>query len=518
MKPADFDVIVIGAGFAGLSTAVRLTRGGARVLVLEARPRLGGRATAFPDSVTGELVDNGQHILLGCYVETFAFLTEIGALDHVRLQPQLTVAMIDPEGRWSRLVCPALPAPWHLVAGILEWDALSWADRLSALRLAAPLKVGLRQAQTEEAWRQGPAAQARDASDRRGPIAASPGETAESWLGRYGQTERLREMLWRPLALAALNQPADRAAAPPFARVLAEMFGRDPRAAAIGLPTRPLDLMYAQPARAFIEHHGGEVRTGVAARVRISERLVEAVEAEGARWSPKAVVAAVPWFAIGDLFGVNGVKPETVPPTGDATSDSDMSRPTGDAPDHRQQVGRAAPALPPLLAAIVERAGRMASSPIATVNLWFDRQVLDEPFVGLPGRAMQWVFDKRQAFGGSASHLSLVSSGADRLVNRPNDQLIAAAHRELLEAIPGVRPARLLRSTVVRERRATFSLAPGQPARPATVTDVRGLFLAGDWIDTGLPATIESAVRSGHRAAEAVLGLMAESRRPGAES
>ena len=93
-------------------------------------------------------------------------------------------------------------------------------------------------------------------------------------------------MLWRPLALAALNQPADGAAAPPFARVLAEMFGRDPRAAAIALPTRPLHLMYAEPARAFIEHHGGEVRTGVAARVRVSDRAVEAVEAAGARWTP----------------------------------------------------------------------------------------------------------------------------------------------------------------------------------------------------------------------------------------
>jgi squalene-associated FAD-dependent desaturase len=470
MKPVDFDVIVIGAGFAGLSAAVALTRRGVRVLVLEARSRLGGRATAFPDSATGELVDNGQHILLGCYVETFTFLRDIGAIDHLRLQPQLSVPMIDRAGQRSRLVCPPLPAPWHLVAGILEWDALTWADRLSALRMAAPLKIGLRQAQAEAARRQHPAA----GEEQPGPIAASPGETVESWLVRYGQTERLREMLWRPLALAALNQPADCAAAPPFARVLAEMFGRDPRAAAIALPTRPLHLMYAEPARAFIEHHGGEVRTGVAASVRVSDRGVEAVEAAGSRWTPTAVVAAVPWFAIGDLFKIGGLTPDTT-------------------------------YVPPLLGGIIERAGRMSSSPIATVNLWFDRPVLDEPFVGLPGRAMQWVFDKRDVSGGSASHLSLVSSGADRLVNRPNDQLIAAAHTELLEAIPAVRPARLVRSTVVRERHATFSLAPGQPARPGTATGVPGLFLAGDWLDTGLPATIESAVRSGHRAAAAIL-------------
>jgi uncharacterized protein with NAD-binding domain and iron-sulfur cluster len=116
---------------------------------------------------------------------------------------------------------------------------------------------------------------------------------------------------------------------------------------------------------------------------------------------------------------------------------------------------------------------------------------------------MQWVFDKRQAFGASASHLSLVSSGAAALSDRRNDELIAAAHAEVVEAFPRARTARLLRATVIREPRATFSLAPGQPRRPETVTPVRGLYLAGDWIDTGLPATIESAVRSGHRAGDA---------------
>ena len=115
---------------------------------------------------------------------------------------------------------------------------------------------------------------------------------------------------------------------------------------------------------------------------------------------------------------------------------------------------------------------------------------------------MQWVFDKRAVVGDGASHLSLVSSGASPLVDQTNDALIAAAHQELLEALPAIRPARLLRATVIREPSATFSLAPGQPQRPESRTPVRGLFLAGDWIDTGLPATIESAVRSGHTAAD----------------
>jgi hydroxysqualene dehydroxylase len=445
-----FDAVVVGAGFAGLSAAVRLTQHGARVLVLEARARLGGRATAFADRDTGELVDNGQHVLLGCYTETLAFLREIGAGANVRVEPRLSVTMIDRTGRRSRLECPALPSPLHLLAGVFEWDALRWVDRLSVLQMAGPIK------QARRALRPGTTS-----------IAASPGETVDAWLVRNGQTPRIREMLWEPLALAALNQPIAQAAAPPFARVLAEMFGSDAQAAAVVLPTKPLHLMYAEPAREYLESRGGSVRTGALAKVTIesgANPLLE-VEALRERWLPDVVVAAVPWFAIGELVA------------GDTSG----------------------------LQHLLARASQMASSPIVTVNLWFDRDVLgdvDAPFVGLPGRSMQWVFDKRAVFGGDASHLSLVSSGASPLVAQTNEELIADAHDELLDALPAVRRASLVRATVVREPRATFSLAPGQPARPQVATPVRGLYLAGDWIDTGLPATIESAVRSGHRAAD----------------
>jgi len=444
-----YDAVVIGAGFAGLSAAVRLTRGGARVAVLEARGRLGGRATAFPDRESGELVDNGQHVLLGCYTETFAFLRDIGALNNVRLEPQLAVTMIDRRGRRSRLACPALPPPFHLLAGIMDWDALSWTDRVSVLGMAVPLRNARRSLQPGSAVK-----------------AASPGETVENWLIRNGQTPRIREMLWDPLALAALNQSPQKAAAPVFARVLAEMFGDDPRAAAVALPIKPLHLMYAEPARDFIEAAGGTVRTGAPARIRMQDRSVAAVEAAGEQWSAERVIAAVPWFALSDVFD----------------------------------------GAPPALAEVLDRARRMSSSPIVTVNLWFDRPAMDEPFIGLPGRAMQWVFDKRLLFGGETSHVSMVSSGAASMVGLTNEALVEQAHAELLEALPHLRAARITGAAVVREPRATFSLAAGEPARPSTETAVRGLLLAGDWIDTGLPGTIESAVRSGHTAATAALG------------
>lgn len=431
-----YDVVVVGAGFAGLSAAVRLTKRGARVLVLEARSRLGGRATAFSDRETGELVDNGQHVLAGCYTDTLAFLADIDAMANVNVQRQLSITMIDRDGRRSRLECPRLPSPLHLLGGIIKWDALGWRDRISVLRLAGPPK-------------------------------ASPDETVDAWLRRHGQTARLREMLWEPLALAALNQPVTEAAAPVFARVLAEMFGSDPQAAAIILPAKPLHQMYAEPARIFIERNGGAVRTGAQASIVVGPSGAT-VDVAGERWTPGAIVSAVPWFKLDGLIA------------GDRSP----------------------------LSGVIDRANRMTSSPIVTVNLWFDRVVMpgdDVAFLGLPGRDMQWVFDKRLAFGGSASHLSLVSSGASPLVAKTNAELVAAALEELSGALPEVRAARLVRSTVVREPRATFSLAPGQPARPGAATAIPGLFLAGDWIDTGLPATIESAVRSGHQAAELCL-------------
>ncbi len=451
------DALVVGAGFAGLSAATALAEQGARVLVLEARPSLGGRATAFTDPVTGERVDNGQHVLLGCYHETFRFLRRIGTEADVWLQRDLQMDVVDRRGRSSRLACPALPAPFHLLAGLMRWSALGWRDRLAALRMG------------------------------RRPSPRS-GETARRWLERLGQTPRLIELLWEPLAVASLNEPIDVASAAPLAVVLDRVLaGR--RDVALGLARTPLDQLYALPARAFVEALGGQVRQGVVAEIAVvgghegestagvppSSNL--SVRAGDEVWAPHVVIAAVGWYALPSLFTPR----------------------------------------PAQLAATLESAERTAASPIVTVNLWFDRPVSSAAFVGLPGRTMQWVFDKRALFGASTSHLSLVSSGAGAIVGRSNQDLTDVALDELRAALPAAREAVLLRSVVVREKRATFSVAPGQPSRPATVTGVAGLFLAGDWIDTGLPATIEGAVVSGHRAAaEALTCLAALPRQPAA--
>jgi squalene-associated FAD-dependent desaturase len=314
----------------------------------------------------------------------------------------------------------------------MSWRALGWRDRLALTRL------------------------------RYSDPDAGAETTVRQWLDRQRQTPRLIELLWEPLAVAALNQSIDEASGAMFAAVLRRMFTRDRRDSSLGLPLTALDELYALPAAQLVERAGGQVRTSAPATVvtglspfavRVREEVVAA----------RAVICATAWYSIPALF-----------------------------PDR-----------PPALAGVIAAAEATAASAIVTVNLWFDRPVTQGAFVGLPGRTMQWVFDKRAIVGAASSHLSLVSSGADRLVAKSNQEIIDLALDELTAALPRARSAELRRAVVVREKRATFSVAPGQPERPGTRTALPGLFLAGDWIDTGLPATIESAVISGHAAADA---------------
>jgi len=423
------DVVVVGGGFAGLSAATSLAARGARVLVLEARPSLGGRASSFTDPATGEAVDNGQHLLAGAYLETFEFLGRIDGMRGVRMQTGLELDIVDVDGNRTRFVCPKLPSPLHLLVGLLQWPALRWSDRLAACRMAL----------------------------RRAP---APDETVRQWLQALGQTPRLIALLWEPLAIAALNQPIDAAAASSFAVVIDRILASR-AASTLGFAVAPLSDLYAVPARSFIEGRGGAVRTGRAAVIGAWPAASLSVRSGDHEIWPRAVICAVPWYGLRAAFW-----PE-----------------------------------PPPLAHVFAAADATPASPIVTVNLWLDRDVTRGVFIGLPGRTMHWVFDKRLLFGDSASHLSLVSSGAEAVVAKTNEELVALALEDLRSACPEARNAVVRRAVVVRERKSTFSVAPGAPARPDVRTAIPGLFLAGDWIGNDLPATIEGAVTSGHAAA-----------------
>ncbi|OYT72077.1 MAG: hypothetical protein CFK52_06190 [Chloracidobacterium sp. CP2_5A] len=434
-----WDCIVIGGGFAGLSAATALAEQGARVLALERRPRLGGRAYSLRDETTGDAVDNGQHLMMGCYRETLRFLERIGSRHLARAFDAPRVDFLSPDGAAS-FVCPPLPAPFHMLAGLLRLGSLSLGDKLGTLRVGWSLRRAKR--------------------DYRARYAEA---TVADWLRECRQSPRMRERFWDPLVIATLNEPPERAAATLLMRVLHQGFGGSFDDSKMVVSTVGLSELYVEQARRFLEARGGAVRL---------QSSVKALQVERGRFRGVALT--------------NG---ESVAAEACISS----------APP--QDVAKYAGALAPT-------AAHLTSSPIVSVNLWFDRPIFDAPFVGLIGTTMQWAFDKR-AFTTPTSglrHLALVVSAARQIAHLPAKDLVSLALDDLRRVTSKVNSARLAHARVIKERQATFSATPAaEKLRPQHETSVEGFYLAGDWTDTGLPATIESAVVSGHACAARVL-------------
>jgi squalene-associated FAD-dependent desaturase len=439
-----FDAVIIGGGFAGLTAAVALAEAGKRICLLEQKPYLGGRARSFRDLTTGSLVDNGQHLFMGCYHSTIRFLETIGTLDRLHFQPRLAVPFLDRDGRLTRLDCPDFPSPWHLLTGVLRSGSFSFKQKLEVVRLGNGLRSG---------------------GDSSAPTVT---ESVAAWLSRRGQSENLQRNFWDLLCIAAMNEDPRIASAQLFERVLRLALFSSPADSRLGIARVGLSECYTAAAAAFIEVRGGQVLTERSVKqLLFSDGACRGVDLgagqiiEGVR-----VISAVPWQQVAAMLP------------------SDLLR--------SEPFFHAAVALRP--------------APIISINLWFDAPITDLEFVGLRGTTIQWLFDKSRILNTGDHCVSLVLSGAHDHVSRPKEDLLAMALRELGDVLPASRNANLLHSLIIKERFATFSPSPeAEPLRPRARTPIRGLFLAGDWTSTGLPATIEGAVQSGYTAAREVL-------------
>ncbi len=449
-------VVVIGGGFAGLRTAVALADARVRVTVLEGRMSLGGRARSFMDPVSGEIVDNGQHLFLGGYKETLSFLRRLGTDDRMIFQRRLRVTFVQPGHRRSVLSCPAAPAPWHLLLGVAGLSSLSVLDKLGFRRVARVV---------------------REFSDGNSDAGEQlDRETVESWLIRLGQSERARAAFWNPLAVATLNEDPTKASALGLMSVLRTLlFGRWPEAR-LGMAAVGLSELYTDAARQIVEGKGGEVLVNrPVADLKIADSRVVGVRlADGTVLTPELVVSSLPPAALSQIL------PQ------DPSVEADP---------------------------VLGRLSRFTTSPIISINLWFDEPITKALFVGFIGTKTQWLFNKEAILakaGVPANYLTLIISAAHGLIEQPKDKIVSIALQDLRACFPRARKARLIRSQVVREREATVSLGVGTQAwRPGPRTGLSNLFLAGDWTDTGLPATIESAVVSGRICAETVLKELA---------
>jgi uncharacterized protein with NAD-binding domain and iron-sulfur cluster len=270
------------------------------------------------------------------------------------------------------------------------------------------------------------------------------------------------------MVVATLNQSPDIASARMLKVVLQEAFGGDSKGASIGISRVGLSDLYTDGAADFIKARGGDVQTGAQVRSLVVERgLVSAVELkDGERIDGDWFISAVPPEA---LFAI--------------------------LPDEQKLKE-------------FSQLEKLGSSPIVSINLWFDRPIIDREIVGLLGTKSQWIFNKDLILkpGKQSNQVAVIISAARDFVDWTRNDLVEMAIGELHELLPASRSAELQHSVIVKEREATLSHSvESDNLRPGPGTSIPNLILAGDWTDTGLPATIESAVISGDVAAARIL-------------
>ena len=447
ISAAERTVSVVGAGVAGLSAACALADAGWRVQVLERRPYVGGRASSYLHPGVEEVIDNSQHLLLGCCTNLLDLYRRLGALDQVRWFSSFNY--LEPGGRLSVLAPSALPAPFHTSASFLQMHCFSPGDKVAIARGLLPFLRG---------------------------VPADAGETFSRWLDRHGQPASVRRRFWEPILASALNEEFERMSVSSAAQVIHESFLRSPEAGRMGIPLEPLSVLYGRAVR-YIEERGGQVclRTSASGFEREGETWCVAAEVDGARrkFRSGAVVLALPFEAM-------------------------------------QALVPALPAAPGA-AELLTRLGGFEHSPITGVHLWFDRMITELPHGVLLDSTVQWMFNRTVIERPGSTHptqVELVVSASRRLTPMSRKAVIDLSVGELSEFFPAVREARVGKAAVTKEVRATFSVRPGlDKLRPGPVSPWEGLFFAGDWTATGWPATMEGAVRSGYLAAEAVTGV-----------
>jgi squalene-associated FAD-dependent desaturase len=436
--------MVVGGGLAGLSAACALADAGYQVRLLEKRRYLGGRASSYEHPGTGEIIDNCQHVLLGNCVNLIDLYRRLSVSDAIRWFDRLT--FIEPGGRRSILQPGFLPAPFHSMRAFLRAPAFSFADKLAIGRGMSAFLIGI------------------------------PGDSEENfahWLARHGQTDRAIDRFWKPVLVSALNEDPEHMSVHYAGQVIRKSLLLSPGAGRMGVPAIPLSELYGR-AIEYMESRGGEVDLNAAPETFAwsAETQQWTVTTRGQSLTSDAVVLALAFEGLSKLL----------------------------------------PALPQNAGAeqLAKDLGSFGHSPITGIHLWFDRQITDLDHAILLDATIQWMFHKsrlqpEKRRGEPGSYVELVVSASKSMVEMQRQEIIDLALRELAEFFPLVAQAKLLKAAVVKEVRATYSIRPQlDRLRPTSVSPWPRIFLAGDWIATGWPATMEGAVRSGYLAAEAI--------------
>jgi len=430
-----------------MAAAWRLITTGYSVTLVERRPYLGGRAYSFEDKETGLQIDNGQHVFLGCCTAYTGFLQEIGTLELTTRQPSLHVEVRDAAGNAGFLSAAPLPSPLHLLPGFLLYPHISFMDKLKAL------PVLLRMSRIKN--RDTPALQIED---------------FESWLRRHHQSERAIRNFWELIILPTCNDPASAVSASTAFMIFQVGLLEGRHNADVGYARAGLSDVMGTAAEHKLQERGVTLLLGHTVKQLLvgDDGALSGVEmADGERLQADWYVSALPAHALPDLL------PQTANES-----------------------------------AIAASAAAHTYAPIVNLHVWYDRSVADFEFAAFVDSPVQWVFNKSRIMGDDdpGEYLTVSLSGAWEHWPESKEALQERFIKELERLLPRARVARVVRFQVVKEQRATFRSLPGTAEhRLPAKTSIRNFVLAGDWTDTGWPATMEGAVRSGEAAAAHIM-------------
>jgi len=468
--------LVIGGGFAGLSASAYLVNSGFDVELIEASPKLGGRAYSFLHKETNTIIDNGQHIMMGCYDDTMSFLAMIGVLDkvqvqqevQVKVQEKLNVNFLKPGFELHQLRASSLPYPFNLQSAIINYSAITFRERLSILRFFLKL----------------PFLAQRDLLKM----------TVDELLTKENQNENVRKAFWEVICVGALNTNLKNASAKIFVDILKEIFLKGSSGSKIILPRSSLSEMYCEPARQFIEGKGG--------RISLSERVeeikadrgkaVEVISNNRSITDFDIVICAVPHYALENIINLAFLNNHS-----EINSESKANHLYEEQMLKQSALGGLHDRSRPNIQSFSPQ-----YSSILNVHVWLTEAKkgnrFNEDFYALIDSKLHWVFIHD-------SHLTCVISDADYLMNLSDEEIMNMICSEL-EKYLSIKKNVIQNYFFIKEKRATF--IPSNKIlnnRPNIETGIKNLFLAGDWVNTGLPSTIESAVRSGRLAAEFIV-------------
>lgn len=435
-------VMVVGGGVAGMGAACALADAGFRVTLLERRGYLGGRAASYFHPGTGEVIDNCQHVLFGCCTNLIDFYKRLGVEDRIFWDRRMT--LIEPGGRRSVLEPSKLPAPMHGLPAILRAHCFSVADKVALMVAMGSMLLHHR---------------------------PTSGRSLLQWLKAHGQTAGAQSRFWELVIASALNASLDQIDLAYAQKVIRELLLNSPEAGAMGMSRVPLSDLYAGTAEYL------EARRG---------RLLHGRSVTGAEWDE----SARRWTA---LCGEERLEAEHLVL---ALSFEAMAKLLPTMPESADAGG------------LQERLSKLTHQPICSVHLWFDREITELDHALLLDGEIHWMYHKSRwqpVRTGEGSYVELVISASHKFAALPREEAIRRATKQLGEYFPAAKSARVVKSALVKEVRATFGVPPGIDAiRPGAISPWPQCFLAGDWVQTGWPATMEGAVRSGYLAAEAL--------------